>query len=189
VVKTDRAQRATAAAKPSTIDETRGDAMEKLDAMLRFEPELTRAMAERVRAFQATGEKIHVLGLYRKGDDDASFSLDLLVDPLQSGTQVDYEPREDTQARLWRLKKDAPEALRELVGELADAHEDAGDPDDLPGRSMTPPHAQFTAFADRLATKLAAQTGLTVTLLCTELVPIEDDERAELRAWVASGGA
>jgi len=154
-----------------------------LDALKRAEAGLVKVIAERVSAFRAKGEKIHVLGVRRSGDDDACFSIGVSVDPLQSGTSMSYEPRDDLAAVLWRLKKEGPEELRELVSALAEEHEDL-DPDDLPGRSMTLPHAIFTSFADDVATALAKETDLPVVLLCTEGVPIDDGDREALRAWI-----
>jgi hypothetical protein len=48
---------------------------------------------------------------------------------------------------------------------------------------MTEPHAELTFMLDSLTQQLAAQLAVPVRLLDTEAVPIEDDERAELRAW------
>ena len=150
-----------------------------------LETKLVAAIAKRVAAFIARGETIHRIGVRRWGDDDGYFAFVVSVDPVLNGAEQDYESRDSPDAQLWRLKTDGPAALKKIFDALAAEHEDL-DPDDLPGRTMTEPHALFTSMLDSLATKLATRAKVRVELLDTEAVPIEDDERAALRDWLAA---
>jgi hypothetical protein len=148
----------------------------------KLESKIIDGIAKRAQAVRARGEKIHVVGVRRQGDDDGSLGFSVAVDPMQSGVKKSYEPRDDAAARLWSLDKDGPAELKKLVRELAEEHEDL-DPDDLPGRSLTEPHAILTCLLDSIARKLAAALDAPVALLDTEAIPIDDGERAELREW------
>lgn len=157
-----------------------------LRSFRKLEAELIQAVVAKARARIHGGEKIHVLGVRRIGDDDGKLSFTVIVDPPINAARLGYLPRADEAAKLWDCDE-GPPAVTKLVGRLRRAHgrEDA---DDFPGLAVSPPQALFTFMLACVADGLSKELALPVKLMCTEGAPIYDLERGELRYWIEETG-
>ncbi|GEM_PF-4064415 len=158
----------------------------ELRSFRKLEGDLVQALVQRARARIKRGEKIHVLGVRRIGDDDGRLSFTVVVDPPINAAGLGYEPRADAGAKLWDCDE-APPAITKLVGRLRRAHGNE-DADDFPGLAVSSPQALFTFMLACVAERLSIELSLPVKLMCTEGSPIYDLERGELRYWVEETG-